>query len=516
MNFSIDPKDLNLQDAAGMQLVEVIRNLADESGTMDYEDLENLPKINGVTLTGDKSSDDLHIAVSGEQLAEAVDAWLQDNVDPDSGYVLDSTLTMSNAAAPANLVGEIKEGLDDITETVVSKNIFDQANATVVEGKYLNPNNGNEGTNEAYCYVSDYIPVDANTKYYGSVWNKTNGSLKGEFGGFVIFYESDKTYISGLSGASGQNPFTTPNDCAYMRISISINAWESSNFMFEKGETNSAVYVPYFNVKTLKQPFIVVDANGNGQFTSIDEAVQIASAGDIILVSSGVYNENVKAWGKEVHIIGLSRESCIIQDDSGNYNTPPLEIGAGSIQNMTIIEKANGSGSAANGAYAIHVEDNNLENKKLLIRNCYVYSDSSSAIGIGLRGGCSVRIENCEIICAGARASTGAAPIYMHDADASAYWGTANFTIKNCVLRNLSSSLYSMLTINSIHAENTTYLHFMYNILVRSATPSASAKFNTWNSAGNTSADGWNGLSHMYLEDDSFGNNLTELNYSAE
>ena len=32
MAFNIDPKDLNLQDAAGMQLVEVIRNLAKESG----------------------------------------------------------------------------------------------------------------------------------------------------------------------------------------------------------------------------------------------------------------------------------------------------------------------------------------------------------------------------------------------------------------------------------------------------------------------------------------------------
>lgn len=108
MEFNIDPKDLNLQDAAGMQLVEVIRNLADESGTADYEDLENLPKINGVTLVGDKSSDDLHIAVSDEQVTEAVDAWLEENVDPETGYVLDSTLTMSNAAAPADKVGELK------------------------------------------------------------------------------------------------------------------------------------------------------------------------------------------------------------------------------------------------------------------------------------------------------------------------------------------------------------------------------------------------------------------------
>ena len=30
-------------------------------GTTDYEELDNKPKINGVTLVGDKSSQDLHI-----------------------------------------------------------------------------------------------------------------------------------------------------------------------------------------------------------------------------------------------------------------------------------------------------------------------------------------------------------------------------------------------------------------------------------------------------------------------
>ena len=133
---------------------------------------------------------------------------------------------------------------------------------------------------------------------------------------------------------------------------------------------------------------------------------------------------------------------------------------------------------------------------------------------MGLRGGCSVRIEDCELICAGARESTGAAPIYFHDADAQPYWGVANLYLHNNVLRNTASTLFSMLTINSIHKENTTYMHMMYNIFVRSKTPSLTQKFNTWNRSGNDDRDGWNGLSHMYLEDDSFGNNQTELNYS--
>ena len=50
-------------------------------------------------------------SVPPEQISEAVDDWLEDNVDPETGYVLDSSLTMSNAAAPADKVGDLKSAL---------------------------------------------------------------------------------------------------------------------------------------------------------------------------------------------------------------------------------------------------------------------------------------------------------------------------------------------------------------------------------------------------------------------
>ena len=568
MAFNIDPKDLNLQDAAGMQLVELIRRTIEEieengagvfwaeRNTTTYSELETaynsgkpiFMKDFGLIycmsrkgtnyflftsiIEGMVDTDEIAIAyipcyntdgwgnqeirsvatATDEQVAEAVDAWLDENVAQETGYVLDSSLTLSNAAAPADKVGELKDTIDDISEVVDSPNIFDQANATITEGKYLNYTNGNEGTNADYCYINDYIPVEAGEKYFITLWNKSNNEFAGNFNAFTLFYDETKTFISGLQGDS--NPVTIPEGGAFIRLSMGISSYNTKWYMIEKSSTAASVFVPYFSVSKLKLPFVTVDINGNGDFTSIKNAVYTVDNGSAIIVMPGVYEENVKAWGKEVHIIGVSRESCIIKDTSGNYSTPPLEIGAGSVQNMTIIEKADGAGTEQGGAYAIHVEDNNLYNKKLLIRNCYIYSDSSSAIGMGLRGGCSVRIEDCEIICAGARTSTGSGPLYFHDADGEAYWGTANLYLHNNVLRNTSSSLFSMLTINSIHAENTTYMHIMYNIFVRSKTPALSQKFNTWNSTGNTDADGWNGLSHMYLEDDSFGNNQEELNYS--
>ncbi len=41
------------------------------------------------------------------KVAEATAEWLEENVDPETGYVLDSSLTVDNAAANAKAVGDI-------------------------------------------------------------------------------------------------------------------------------------------------------------------------------------------------------------------------------------------------------------------------------------------------------------------------------------------------------------------------------------------------------------------------
>lgn len=455
----------------------------------------------------------------GSALSDAVGGWISTHLHPEpTDVMIDDSLTVPRAAADAKAAGDaiadLKGAFDEITETIYSTNIFDQENATTTNGKYLNYNTGNEGTLVTSCYINDYIPIEPETQYIGSVFSKENGQFLGGYAYMTCFYNQSKEFISGVevpSASAGQ--FTTPANAYFMRFSLAITSWEAYNFMFEKGTTRTQSYVPYSETIIIDYPIIIVDPNGKGDYTSIRDAVNNAADGSTIIVMPGTYVENVKAWTKEIHIIGISRDVCILKDTSGNYSTPPLEIGAGSVENMTIIELANGAGTENLGAYAVHVESNNLYNKTLLIKNCYIWSDSSSAVGMGLRGGCSVRFEDCEIICAGARNSTGAGPIYFHDADASAYWGTANVYLHNNVLRNTASSLFSMLTINSIHPENTTYMHIMYNIFVRSDTPALPQKYNTWNTGGVT-GDGWNGLNKMYLASDCFGNNQSDMTYT--
>ena len=42
-----------------------------------------------------------------QKIADATAEWLEENVDPETGYVLDSSLTVDNAAANAQAVGDI-------------------------------------------------------------------------------------------------------------------------------------------------------------------------------------------------------------------------------------------------------------------------------------------------------------------------------------------------------------------------------------------------------------------------
>jgi hypothetical protein len=59
-----------------------------------------------------------------EQIAEGAGAWLDEHVDPDTGYVIDDTLTIQGAAADAkatgDVVGELKSAIDKFDNPIVA------------------------------------------------------------------------------------------------------------------------------------------------------------------------------------------------------------------------------------------------------------------------------------------------------------------------------------------------------------------------------------------------------------
>ena len=59
-------------------------------------------------------------ATSESIIVEETDAWLEENIAQETGYALDSSLTMSNAAAPADKVGELKTAITQLDELTLT------------------------------------------------------------------------------------------------------------------------------------------------------------------------------------------------------------------------------------------------------------------------------------------------------------------------------------------------------------------------------------------------------------
>lgn len=105
-------------------------------GTDDYSDLMNKPQINGVTLVGNKSSTDLGL-LSGQGVTEAVDDYLEENFSNPSNPPLDRTLSSALSAAPADLVGEVKEKVDYLEDTSgISMTVANLLHTILSEGVY--------------------------------------------------------------------------------------------------------------------------------------------------------------------------------------------------------------------------------------------------------------------------------------------------------------------------------------------------------------------------------------------
>ena len=142
-----------------------------------------------------------------------------------------------------------------------------------------------------------------------------------------------------------------------------------------------------YSVVNTSEKIYIVSPN-EGDFKSINEAVQIVPPGSVILIEKGVYNESIHAFNKEIHLIGEDRENCIIQNSTGSYETPPIEINKGSLRNLTFYAKEGTSTNERGWTdYSIHNDDNSSYCASLIIDNCNFISEMNYSLGMGVRGG---------------------------------------------------------------------------------------------------------------------------------
>ena len=170
-------------------------------------------------------------------------------------------------------------GHTGVTVTREGKNIFDEANADWINGKYLTAL-GQISDNQAYRYTSNYTPVEPSTQYAFS-YNKTSTPSTALT---VCEYDEDKNFIQrqapiASTTATGtlSGTMTTTATTKYIRFSIS--RLYSADIQIEKGNA-ATTYQPYSAPATVTLNFGQTIYGGTVDFTTgkvtVDRGIYIA------------------------------------------------------------------------------------------------------------------------------------------------------------------------------------------------------------------------------------------------
>ena len=178
----------------------------------------------------------------------------------------------------------------DIEVRVTGKNLFD---ANDVSKGYVSDDSGSNIV-VANSYCSNFIAVSAKTKYY-----LHSSQDSGRWG---AFYDSSKTFISGIPSDKYNTVFETPENAAYIRFTVDYNNNNpdfARNVIFAKS-TIAVPFEPYhepqsFSISTpTGLPAIPVQSGTSGiTYTDSDGQAWIA---DEIDFSRGKYVQRV--WQK--------------------------------------------------------------------------------------------------------------------------------------------------------------------------------------------------------------------------
>ena len=174
-------------DASGNVTVET-------GGASDYAELTNKPKINGVELSGDKTSADYGIGnPTDEQVASSVEAWLDAHPE--------ATTTVADGSINPDKTTWMRQ---------VWHNIFNPDDGDLKDGYYFfsTANANTTGGGTAEYFTSGYIPVLGGKQYY---FNAPTAHVK--------IFDGEKAYISTVT-TSGGNIIEIPDGAVYMRFSI--------------------------------------------------------------------------------------------------------------------------------------------------------------------------------------------------------------------------------------------------------------------------------------------------------
>ena len=400
------------------------------------------------------------------------------------GIVSDMDVDLQDTQETANFIQT------NAIQIIYSKNLFNKD--SVVNGKYYNED-GLYRTNSNLCH-SNPIEVEENAQYSCSPAQFT-----------ISFFDKNGGFIG--STTANQTTFTTPIGCVRCVYNLLIS--QINIAMFNKGNSVET-YEPYTkNTKLLGATYdIIVAQDGSGQYTSVTDAVNNCASGSTIFIKNGVYeNEEIDASNKTVYIYGQSREFTIIKNNTNNYASPPLEIAAGSVENLTLYEEENTS-TGQILAYACHIDYDYSFGRALHFKNVIFKNDLYQAVGIGLRGNFNLIFDNCEFY------SRDRVAFYMHDSVASSTKLNQNVILHDCIIHSNGSD--QTIRLVSYNQENANIdLTFINCALANHGYPQVLFYFQDTQGEGGTQTRVYTveDLGNFHLNRLSYGNQLSVLNY---
>ena len=257
-----------------------------------------------------------------------------------------------------------------------------------------------DGVNPSPGYItSDFIPV-----------HKGNISMVDTYR--VGLYNSSKEPI-GVQNPSPVTDVFTLNlggNVAYLRLTIA----DTKTAILSWGEDVKAIWKPTYDHTSIR-----VGNSANCDFDNIQAAIEAITDDSetkpyIIYIEPGTYSKINMRTGKSsstervryISLIGLSScEDTIIYDNKGNYDNSPAEIFAtGVIKNLSFINNTSAATKEPSElhdyAFALHVGAfaEGTGAVKLLIEDCYCFSNAGAAFGCGTMQDNTIVVRNSKFV----------------------------------------------------------------------------------------------------------------------
>ena len=406
---------------------------------------------------------------------------------------------------------EINEQIDKTNERVslvvkdwVSPQLFDRTHNQ--SGKM--DINGLVYENPSYVYTDE---IDVSNHIGDIIYFSSNGVAKKLQ--VVIAFDANGQVTQ--SYATNVFTYTVPSGVAKIRLSF-YSPEEDASYAYLQAEYNEIT--PFIDYGSDEIPLvpcnIIVSKDGKGHYTSLTSAVANAKDGDVIFVRKGIYDgEEVEAYGKDITIIGEDVLSTIIENGLDLYARPPIEMSIGKIMNLTIHSYGVDGGDNRH-AYALHNDDNSLQDKTFYAENCIFWSRSGyGAVGMGLRKGCTMTFKDCVFL----NESPSGVPFFGNESASSQ--GDAGYqylNFYNCQF--VTTQAQRAATFRGMKTEgNYVVCTFIGNTFVSTDTTlTVRLDYTSAQYAGTSTRMGNMGLINWDLTDKSRLNNIAEFNKARE